>query len=108
MWIRDCCLAVPTTVLLMLAACAPAITPDRVKQIKVCTTTYKEAKEILGAPDQIGQVGGHTTWRYNEALESNDDPPKLLLMFDNDRVVSDLAYNPPGLVELKSRCGKTK
>ena len=96
----------PLLAAVYLAACAPTITPDKVKKIKVCETTYAQVKEMFGQPDQVGEVGGHTTWRYDREGMGNMNlqPPRLLLMFDNDTVVSDLAYNPPGIIELKSRC----
>lgn len=84
------------------SACTPSVTPEKVQQIKVCSTTYKEVKALVGSPSKIGKIGGHPTWTYNNAF-NDDPPPKLIILYDGD-VVSDLAYNPPGIVELKSRC----
>jgi hypothetical protein len=100
-------LLVLTGAALSIAACGPTVTAESVQKIKVCTTTYAEVKDLVGKPDEIGQVAGHVTWRYNSAvIGDKNGPPRLILMFDNGTVVSDLAYNPPGIIELKSRCGK--
>lgn len=80
------------------ASCQP-ITAEKVRKIKVCQTTYVEVKQMFGAPMSVGQLGGHTTWTYGARLA-----PDLIIMFDDERVVSDLAHNPSGMVELKSRC----
>lgn len=85
-----------------LLGCNP-ITPEKVNKIKVCTTRFDEVKEMFGSPNKIGKLANHTTWQYDGA---RGEPPRLLLLFDDDTVVSDLAYNPAGLVELKSRCSK--
>ena len=92
-------------------ACRTTITPDMVKQIKLCVTTHKELEEMLGGPDQVGRLGDRTTWRYNasDMADAYKKPPKLLLLFAaDDSRVADLAYNPSGIVELRDRCEKSE
>lgn len=81
-------------------ACHP-ITPEKVRQLQICSSTHEDVRRLFGQPEQIGQVGGHTMWQYGVHYGA---PPDLLVLFDDDRIVSDLAHHPAGLVELKSRC----
>lgn len=91
---------------LAVSACRPSITPERVKQVKLCVTTQKEAQALFGRPTRVGRLGNRTTWRYNApALDADNKPPRLLLLFSEDEArVTDLAYDPPGMVELRDRC----
>lgn len=82
-----------------LGACVRHIKQSDLDKINVCETTFEQVRELLGKPDVVGQASGKTQWTYWR--------PRLavMLLFDDDRVVSDIAINPAGLVEMKSRCG---
>ena len=88
-----------------LGACVRNITPAEVQKIEVCQTTHAEMREMFGKPDVIGQLGGRPTWTYTELRGEPKSDPRLIVLFDKGSIVSDVAYNPQGLVELTSRCG---
>jgi hypothetical protein len=81
-----------------LLSCREPITPNEVKQIKVCETNYAQVKEMFGTPEEVGLKTGLTTWTYGKLDRL------LVVAFNKHDVVVDFAYNTPDHIELSNNC----
>ena len=80
---------------------------DKIQNIKRCTTTEKEIRDMFGKPYEKGIQSGYSTLTYwyssvNAFGKTTND--KLIIFINNAGIVVDYTLNPTGLVEILNNC----
>lgn len=81
--------------------CMRQISVENVENvIETCKSDVDVVRKEFGDPDEIGKIGDLITNEYRRMGK------KLIVAYDSNDIVVDVAVNPSGLIELKNRCRK--